>query len=90
MIFFCDADPGLPVPVQQGTVALLGPNAASFHSKTSHSPFLSEAQEVVDGLEYAMRMVRRRLRLEIESVTGLWRPGSVKDDGLDSFSDLRS
>ncbi|KAH7136936.1 Alpha/beta hydrolase fold-1 [Dactylonectria estremocensis] len=56
MFFYCDADQALPLPVQQGMAALLGPNAASFHSNAGHSPFLSQAQHVVDGLEYAAKV----------------------------------
>lgn len=62
MFFFCDADQALPLPVQQGMAALLGPNAASFHSKASHSPFLSQAQEVVDGLEYAAKVGQEKIK----------------------------
>ncbi|KAH8659749.1 Alpha/beta hydrolase fold-1 [Ilyonectria robusta] len=62
MFFFCDADQALPLPVQQGMAALLGPNATSFHSKASHSPFLSQAQEVVDGLEYAAKVGQEKIK----------------------------
>ncbi|KXJ87929.1 Alpha/beta hydrolase fold-1 [Microdochium bolleyi] len=56
MYFFCDGDKALPLPVQQQMATFLGPVAASFHTKGSHSPFLSEVQEVVEGLEHAARV----------------------------------
>lgn len=56
MYFFCDGDKALPLPVQQRMAKLLGPVAASFHTKGSHSSFLSEVQEVVEGLEHAARV----------------------------------
>ncbi|KAI6756004.1 hypothetical protein HG530_011740 [Fusarium avenaceum] len=54
--FFCDDDQAIPLPVQQGMAAQLGPDAASFHSKASHSPFLSRTHEAVEGLEYAAKV----------------------------------
>ncbi|KAF7555887.1 hypothetical protein G7Z17_g1828 [Cylindrodendrum hubeiense] len=62
MFFFCDADQALPLQVQQGMAAMLGPDAASFHTKGSHSPFLSQVQEVVDGLEYAAKVGQEKIR----------------------------
>ncbi|KAK7551442.1 Alpha/beta hydrolase fold-1 [Phyllosticta citricarpa] len=52
---YCDADAALPLPVQDQFVALLGAGATTFHSKGSHSPFLSVPEEVVEGLELAAR-----------------------------------
>ncbi|KAL2688960.1 hypothetical protein Neosp_003010 [[Neocosmospora] mangrovei] len=54
--FFCDSDQALALPIQQHMASLLGPDAASFHSQGSHSPFLSQPQEVVEGLEYAAKV----------------------------------
>ncbi|KAI8675769.1 AB hydrolase-1 domain-containing protein [Fusarium keratoplasticum] len=54
--FFCDGDQALALPIQQHMASLLGPDAASFHSQGSHSPFLSQPQEVVEGLEYAAKV----------------------------------
>lgn len=54
--FFCDDDQAIPLPVQQGMAAQLGPDAASFHSQASHSPFLSRTHEAVEGLEYAAKV----------------------------------
>lgn len=56
MYFFCDGDKALPLPVQQQMATLLSPAAPSFHTKGSHSPFLSEIQELVEGLEHAARV----------------------------------
>ena len=61
MYLFCDEDKALPLQVQEGMAALLGPNAASFHVKASHSPFLSRPQEVADGLEYAAKIGTERI-----------------------------
>lgn len=55
MYFFCDADQALPLAAQQGMAALLGPDATSIHLRGSHSPFLSQPQEVVNGLEQAVK-----------------------------------
>lgn len=54
--FFCDSDQALALPIQQHMASLLGLDAASFHSQGSHSPFLSQPQEVVEGLEYAAKV----------------------------------
>ncbi|KAK7536868.1 Alpha/beta hydrolase fold-1 [Phyllosticta citribraziliensis] len=52
---YCDADAALPLPVQDQFVSLLGAGATTFHSKGSHSPFLSVPEEVVEGLELAVK-----------------------------------
>jgi hypothetical protein len=49
MFFYCDADKALPLVVQEQMASLLGPKALTYHSKGSHSPFLSEVQEVGVG-----------------------------------------
>jgi hypothetical protein len=54
--FFCDNDQAIPLSVQQRLAAHLSPDAASFHSQGSHSPFLSRPHEVVEGLEYAAKV----------------------------------
>ncbi|KAM5344445.1 hypothetical protein ACJ41O_012981 [Fusarium nematophilum] len=62
MYFFCDEDKGLPLPVQDQMAGLLGPNAPKFHSKTSHSPFLSKVDDVVKGVEYAAEEGKARAK----------------------------
>jgi hypothetical protein len=59
--FFCDADKALPLPVQEHMASQLGPNVITYHTKGSHSPFLSEVQEVVEGLEYGAKVAQERL-----------------------------
>jgi hypothetical protein len=54
--FFCEADQALEFPVQQLLAKALGPDAVTFTSKGSHSPFLSEPQDVVEGVEYAAKV----------------------------------
>ncbi|PVI02277.1 alpha/beta-hydrolase [Periconia macrospinosa] len=56
MYFFCEADKALPLPIQQQMAQMLGADAPSFKSVGSHSPFLSQPQEVVEGLEYAAKV----------------------------------
>ncbi|KAK8043154.1 hypothetical protein PG994_013637 [Apiospora phragmitis] len=48
--YFCDEDKALPPPIQEQLAAQLGPNAITYHAKTSHSPFLSEVDEVATFL----------------------------------------
>lgn len=62
MYFFCDDDKALPLQVQEGMAGLLGPNAASFHVKASHSPFLSKPAEVADGVEHAAKVGQERMQ----------------------------
>lgn len=58
---FCEADQALPLSIQQQMAQALGPNAASFTSVGSHSPFLSQPKEVVEGLEHAARVGQEKL-----------------------------
>lgn len=60
MYFFCKADQALPLPIQQQMAQMLGPDAPTFTSVGSHSPFLSQPQEVADGLEYAAKVGQGR------------------------------
>jgi hypothetical protein len=53
MYFFCDDDKALPVSVQENLAGMLGPDALRYRCKASHSPFLSEVDDTVKGLEYA-------------------------------------
>ncbi|KAF2845689.1 alpha/beta-hydrolase [Plenodomus tracheiphilus IPT5] len=56
MYFFCEGDKALPLPVQQQMAQMLGADTPTFKSVGSHSPFLSQPQEVVEGLEYAAKV----------------------------------
>lgn len=55
MYFFCETDKALPLAIQQQMVQMLGADASTFKSVGSHSPFLRQSQEVVEGLEYAAK-----------------------------------
>ncbi|KAH6876380.1 Alpha/beta hydrolase fold-1 [Thelonectria olida] len=63
MYFFCDEDKALPLPVQSQMAQLLGPKAVTFHTAASHSPFLSQVDDVVQGLEYAAKEGQERARV---------------------------
>lgn len=56
MYFFCKADKALLLPIQQQMAQMLGKDAPTFKSVGAHSPFLSQPQEVVEGLEYAAKV----------------------------------
>ncbi|KAK7449897.1 hypothetical protein CaCOL14_010117 [Colletotrichum acutatum] len=62
MFFFCDEDKAIPLAVQQGMATLLGPNAITYSSKASHSPFLSQPSDVAEGLELAAKVGQERVR----------------------------
>ncbi|EOD51993.1 hypothetical protein GTA08_BOTSDO12061 [Neofusicoccum parvum] len=59
--FFCEADQALPFPIQQQMAAALGADAPTFKSVGSHSPFLSQPKEVIEGLEYAAKVGQEKL-----------------------------
>ncbi|RMZ67766.1 signal peptide protein [Pyrenophora seminiperda CCB06] len=56
MYFFCENDKALPLQVQQGMAQMLGADTPTYKTVGSHSPFLSQPQEVVEGLEYAAKV----------------------------------
>ncbi|KAL5586424.1 hypothetical protein FOBRF1_016294 [Fusarium oxysporum] len=60
MYFFCDEDKALFPVVQEQMAGMLGPNAVQFHSKASHSVFLSKVDETVKGVELAAEEGRKR------------------------------
>lgn len=60
MYFFCEDDQAIPLPIQQQMAGLLGQDAPTFKSVGSHSPFLSQPKEVVEGLEYAAKAGQER------------------------------
>jgi hypothetical protein len=53
---FCEADQALSLEVQQHMAQALGPNAVTWTSAGSYSAFLSQPQEVVEGVEYAVKV----------------------------------
>ncbi|KAF4311938.1 hypothetical protein GTA08_BOTSDO12061 [Botryosphaeria dothidea] len=59
--FFCEADQALPLGIQQAMAQALGPDTPTFKSVGSHSPFLSQPGEVVEGIEYAAKVGQERL-----------------------------
>ncbi|KAF5011076.1 hypothetical protein FDECE_2815 [Fusarium decemcellulare] len=65
MYFFCDDDQALPLPIQEQMAQMLGSKALSFHTKASHSPFLSQVDDVVKGLEYAAEEAKARARAQV-------------------------
>ncbi|KAF2196642.1 alpha/beta-hydrolase [Delitschia confertaspora ATCC 74209] len=60
MYFFCETDKALPLFIQQQMAQALGPDNVSYTSVGSHSPFLSQIQEVVDGIEFAAKTGREK------------------------------
>ncbi|OJD32277.1 uncharacterized protein BKCO1_3900087 [Diplodia corticola] len=60
MYFFCETDQALPLPIQQAMAKALGDKAVTYTSVGSHSPFLSQPKEVVDGLEFAAKAGQER------------------------------
>ncbi|KAJ4287560.1 hypothetical protein N0V90_012263 [Kalmusia sp. IMI 367209] len=60
MYIFCEEDKALPLPIQQHMAQTLGADVPSFKSVGSHSPFLSQPEEVVEGLEYAAKVGQQK------------------------------
>lgn len=54
MYLFCDNDQGLPLAVQEQFAKCLT-NPTTFHTEGSHSAFLSVPEQVLEGLELAVR-----------------------------------
>ncbi|KAF9873852.1 hypothetical protein CkaCkLH20_08586 [Colletotrichum karsti] len=62
MYFFCTEDKAIPLAIQEGMAAQLGPNGFTYSCKASHSPFLSVPNEVAEGLEHAAKVGQERVR----------------------------
>lgn len=60
MYFFCDDDKALPLAVQEQMAGMLGETAPRYHSKASHSPFLSKVNDVVEGIELGIKEGKTR------------------------------
>jgi hypothetical protein len=56
---FCDQDQGLSLAVQEGLARTLG-SPVTFHTDASHSPFLSQPAQVIDGLRVALDAGRKQ------------------------------
>ncbi|OJJ07534.1 hypothetical protein ASPVEDRAFT_46825 [Aspergillus versicolor CBS 583.65] len=59
MYMFCDQDQALSLAVQEGLARTLG-SPVTFHTDASHSPFLSQPAQVIDGLRVAVDSGRKQ------------------------------
>lgn len=59
MYLFCDNDQGLPLVFQEAFAKTLG-NPVTFHTDGSHSAFLSVPDQVIEGLELALKEGREQ------------------------------
>lgn len=59
MYLFCDEDQGLPLAVQEAFARALGA-PVTFHTDGSHSAFLSQPAQVIDGLRVALDAGRKQ------------------------------
>ncbi|KAL4965978.1 alpha/beta hydrolase [Aspergillus stella-maris] len=59
MYLYCDKDLGLPLDFQKSFAATLG-NPVSFHADASHSAFLSQPEQVIQGLRVALEKGRKQ------------------------------
>lgn len=58
MYLFTEDDRGAPFEFQQLAAAQLGPDTINYHIKTSHSPFLSKPDELIEGLLFGVAAVK--------------------------------
>lgn len=61
MYMFCEDDRALPLAVQKQLAGMLGESAITYSCKGSHSPFLSEPDNVVEGLLYGVTEVQKKI-----------------------------
>lgn len=59
MYLYCDKDLGLPLAFQEAFAKTLG-NPTIYHTQGSHSAFVSVPDQVVDGLEVALKAGREK------------------------------
>lgn len=52
---FCDDDAAIPLFVQEGIAGSMGSDITTFHISSSHSPFLSQPEKLVEGIEFVTR-----------------------------------
>lgn len=64
MYLFCDEDQALPLAFQEAFAMVLG-NPVTFHTDGSHSAFLSVPDQVVEGLELALKEGRIQSGIEV-------------------------
>ena len=60
--FVCERDVTLPVPVQEHMAQLLGPSATVVRASSSHFPYLSMPDRVVEAVVGAAREGMRAIR----------------------------
>ncbi|EGU71880.1 hypothetical protein FOXB_17610 [Fusarium oxysporum f. sp. conglutinans Fo5176] len=63
LYFVCEEDRAVPAAMQEQMAQILGPDSVIFRSRTSHSPFLSAVEDVVDGVEKAAHSGQMRVQL---------------------------
>ncbi|KAH8660375.1 Alpha/beta hydrolase fold-1 [Xylariales sp. PMI_506] len=61
MYIFCEDDKALPIEYQRAFAQQFGQDAPSYLCKTSHSPFLSQPQEVVEALFQAAQIGQAKI-----------------------------
>ncbi|KAI7779332.1 hypothetical protein LA080_001003 [Diaporthe eres] len=61
MYFFCDDDRALLPVIQKQMAPMFGPNAITWATKGSHSPFLAEPDNVVAGLLHGATEAQKRI-----------------------------
>jgi hypothetical protein len=61
MYFFCEDDRALPPSMQKQMAVTFGAGAISWATKGSHSPFLAEPDNVVEGLLHGAREAQKRI-----------------------------
>lgn len=61
MYFFCDDDRALLPFIQKQMAPMFGANAITWATKGSHSPFLAEPDNVVEGLLHGAKEAQKRI-----------------------------
>lgn len=61
MYLFCEGDKALLPQVQKQLAPMLGDGAITYTCQGSHSPFLSEPDNVVEGLLHGAKEVQKRI-----------------------------
>lgn len=67
MYILCEADKAIPAVAQASMAARLGSDAIVIRTKASHSPFLSEIQDVLEGVERAAQLGLKRKKWTFRS-----------------------
>ncbi|KAG8163935.1 hypothetical protein KVR01_005853 [Diaporthe batatas] len=61
MYFFCEDDRALLPAIQKQMAPMFGANGITWSTKGSHSPFLAEPDNVVEGLLHGAKEVQKRI-----------------------------